>query len=162
MSRILLVIDVQKQFKDNKGTYEKIEDFCKEYRAEYDIILPTVFQNNEDCNPNYIKHLRWRGCTEAAVIDSAIYPKNVFNLDLACVEVKHGYASDYIFKIADKYDIDIVGCDSDACVLATAFKLWDSGYNFRILTEYVYTTAEDFNNETVIKIMRRNFGDCVI
>ena len=62
--------------------------------------------------------------------------------------------------------IDIIGCDADACVMAICFQLWDLGYtNLHILTDYIYTTADDFygiTREVWINIMRRNFGDCVI
>lgn len=57
---------------------------------------------------------------------------------------------------------DIIGCDADACVMATAFTLWDKKADFRILSDYIYTTSEESTKEDVMKIMRRNFGDCVI
>ena len=161
--KILLVIDLQKEFKDKNGKYEKIIKYCENNRDNYDIILPTLFCNNYDINPNFIDKLNWSGCDHTTSESLAIYPKNNMNLDKICYEYKYGYASEYIFKIANKEDsIDIVGCDSDACVLATAFELWDKGYNFRILTDFIYTTANDFTNEDVIKLIKRNFGTCVI
>lgn len=62
----------------------------------------------------------------------------------------------------EEYPIYVMGCDSDACVLATAFSFWDKGYSFRILSDLVYTTADGFDNETIVKLMKRNFGDCVV
>ena len=73
-------------------------------------------------------------------------------------------------KVAQKEDgkympdlrFDVIGCDADACILATAFSLWDRGDNFRILSNYIYTTATDFSKEDILKIMERNFGNCVV
>lgn len=58
--------------------------------------------------------------------------------------------------------LDIVGCDSDACVLATCYKLFDNGIDFTILTDFLYSTSRDTSiNDSAIKIMKRNFGSCV-
>lgn len=47
--------------------------------------------------------------------------------------------------------------------MAVCFQLWDAGItNFRVLTEYCYTTANNFSKEDVIKIMKRNFGKCIV
>ena len=164
MSRILLIIDLQKEFKDQYGMYEKTVNYCTKHYDEYDIVLPTLFCNNYDINANFRDKLNWTGCENVTSNSLAIYPKNSLNSNIVCFESKHGYASKQIFEVADKDKdvIDIVGCDSDACVLATAFKLWDAGYNFRILTDYIYTTAEEYSNEDIIKILKRNFGKCII
>ena len=47
--------------------------------------------------------------------------------------------------------------------MAICFQLWDEGItNFKVLTEYCYTTSKDFTKEEVIKIMKRNFGKCIV
>lgn len=157
--KVLLVIDIQKEFRDKNGMYEKVVNYCTEHRGDYDIILPTLFCNNYDINPNFKDKLHWNGCSHTTSDSVAIYPKNNTNINMVYYEYKHGYASKQIFKIADKNNdtIDIVGCDSDACIMATAFRLWDEGYNFRILTDYIYTTSEEYDNKDVIKILKRNF-----
>lgn len=161
MAKILLAIDIQKEFKDNNGMYEKVVDYCEVNRGNYDIIFPTYFCNNYDKNANFVDKLDWNGCNHTTNRSLVIHPKN---LDVSNCECKYGYASKDILKIADKEKdiIDIVGCDSDACVLATAFRLWDEGYNFRILTNYIYTTAKKYTNKDIIRVFRRNFGKCVI
>jgi hypothetical protein len=157
--RILLIIDLQEQFHDKEGDFERIRDWCENHRDEYDIILPTFFKNNTYFNPKFVQNLHWDGCSSASAADLAVTSKGIKQ---GYAEKKHGYASKDIFKIATRKDeIDVVGCDSDACVMATAFGLWDKGYNFRVLSKYVYTTGE-VDNDTVIKVMRRNFGDCVV
>ena len=58
-------------------------------------------------------------------------------------------------------EIDIIGCDSDACVLATCFALFDGGYQFKILTPYIYSTGGDVMHNEAYDIMVRNFGKAV-
>lgn len=75
----------------------------------------------------------------------------------------HGYGTPELSQYISKDDeVTVVGCDTDACVLALCFQLWDMGVNFEVLTDYVYTTS---TNKAVIdgsiEIMKRNFGDCV-
>jgi hypothetical protein len=156
--KILLVIDIQKQFADNDGEYDKIIDFCNNNRDNYDVILPTVFKNEK--GSNFMKHLNYNDCVDSKNGDNAILPKTVN------VEIKSGYASKKILDICNKQEdiIDIVGCDSDACIMATCFKLWDAGYDFRVLSQYIYSSNDKygFTNDNVIEIMRRNFGNCVI
>lgn len=77
MSKILLVVDVQKEFKDKDGMYEKVVDYCNKYRDEYDIILPTLFCNSYDANPNYVDKLYWDSCDNTTSESLEIYPKIV-------------------------------------------------------------------------------------
>lgn len=47
--------------------------------------------------------------------------------------------------------------------MAMCFQLWDAGItDFKVLTEFCYTTAKDFTKEEVVKIMKRNFGKCIV
>ena len=180
--KYLLVIDLQKQFRDKNGEYEKCLRYIEEHRKDYQCIFSTVFsQNMKDnfcqnrhglglhhppqTNPNYMLHLNWNGCKD--VTDS--------DLQYACPEDKEwviyktGYSdnSEPSILTNDCFEFDdeihIIGCDLEACVMAICFQLWDAGYtNFKVLSEYCYTTAEDFTKEDVLKIMRSNFGNCII
>jgi hypothetical protein len=150
--RVLLVIDVQKQFVDNN--VEKVIRYCEDNRGSYDVILPTMFRN--DKNKNFKDKLNWYDCSNISYDDILVKPKNTE------IEVKSGYSSKKIFEVCSCKDkVDVVGCDSDACILATAFNLWDKEYDFRILSDYVYTTGK-IDNRTIIKVLKRNFGKCVV
>ena len=163
MVKILLVIDLQKQFRDNEGCYEKCLQYIRKNQNSY-CIIGTLFRNSR--GSMYTKHLCWDGCINAGVQDVE-YPFHK-------IIVKDGYSVDYEELMAaareaagpDEKDpqmsFDIIGCDADACVMATAFTLWDKKADFRILSEHIYTTSEEFTKEDVLKIMRRNFGDCTI
>ena len=174
-NKILLVIDLQKQFRDNNRNYERCIDYIKAHRNDYITVIGTYFINNDDSM--YEKHLDWNGCMDVTASDleypyDAAYCKYSYSANAG----EQAYNTmEYVLRNRDiikpgtfahpgdeEYPIYVIGCDSDACVLATAFSFWDKGYNFRILSDLVYTTADGFDNETVIKLMRRNFGDCII
>ena len=163
MKNVLIIVDLQKQFADeNKISYNKCLKFIEDNEKNYTQIVATIFKQNED-NINYKSHLNWNGCIDATIDDlefdtnnkKILYKNNYGTFNASFLQQHLQCEPDDI--------IDIIGCDSDACVLALCFSLWDNGYtNFRVLTDYVYTTANDFDNEFVIKLMRRNFGDCII
>ena len=153
---------MQKQFvDDNKEKYNKCLKFIEENEKKYDDITATIFRQDER-NTNYIEHLNWDGCKNATGKDLEFETRN------KGVVMKNNYGTfdadflKFYFHVEKEDNIDIIGCDSDACVLALCFSLWDNGYtNFHILTDYIYTTSKDFDNDAVIKIMKRNFGNCV-
>ena len=184
--KYLLVIDLQKQFRDKNGEYEKCLRYIEEHRKDYQFIFSTIFSQNikEDfkcetslnmnglishqflqINPNYMLHLNWNGCQDVKNSDlEYIHPE-----DEKCIISKTGYSDNskppmlttICFELDD--EIHIIGCDLDACIMAICFQLWDAGFtNFKVLSEYCYTTAEDFTKDDVLKIMRRNFGNCII
>lgn len=172
--KILLIIDLQKEFADvdnNLQNYNKLIQFVKENgnKGSYDKIISTCFRNGE--NPNFRCNLNWCECDNTN-IDSLEYVSYIEKL-IHTIIFKDGYSdrSDRIISvikelnntIPEDADIDIIGCDIDACVMAICFQLWDAGItNFKVLTEFCYTTAKDFTKEEVVKIMKRNFGKCIV
>lgn len=149
--KVLLVIDLQKEFYSAEK-YEKVLNFIQSSKNEYDMILATIFKNYIDKN-NFKEKLDWYDCKNTSLESIEFSPDEVI--------FKNTYGLNYS-NLNKKYHYDIVGCDSDACIMATAFNLFDAGYDFSILSEYIYTSTNRFENETVIKMMKRNFGKCVI
>ena len=171
MSKSLLIIDLQKQFADkNNGNrcYNKCLDYIKEHKSEYSNIVATLFKQDDD-NTNFQNHLNWDGCKNASCDDLEFYNDDIADI---VIITKNGYGDaseeQFLTHSCFKSDeqIDIIGCDADACVMAICFQLWDAGFkNIRILTDYIYTTADELygiTRETWINMMRRNFGNCVI
>lgn len=170
--KVIIAIDLQKQFKDNNGQYEKCLDYIKSHINDC-YVLGTVFYNYDDSM--YEKHLNWLECKDISLDDLS---ENVeYPFHKLILKSGYGLGSDNyfdfvlteIYKIASEkqnsespnIEFCLIGCDADACVLATAFTLWDKSLNFTILSDYIYTTAEDINIDNVLTIMRRNFGDCL-
>ena len=154
--KTLLIIDLQKQFKDKLGGYEKCLKYIEENRSSYDKIVATVFSPKPKSNPNFVNKLKWNKCMGISI--------ESLEFDLADVQIviKHGYSffPDAFFNRNEK--IDVIGCDADACVLGTCFGLWDAGIDFNILTDFIYTTSSIVSKNDAIKIMKRNFGECVV
>lgn len=165
MKKHLLVIDLQKQFSDTNGQYEKCLQYIKQHHNDYDSVYATLFKQNIDKNPNYVKHLNWDGCKQVCENDleyiDALDCKNIIYKYGYGDTSEHQFLTTALFSFHD--EIHIIGCDLDACIMAICFQLWDAGFNnFKVLTEYCYTTAKDINKEDIIKIMKRNFGDCIV
>lgn len=153
--RKLLVIDLQKQFKDKNGCYENCLSFIKE--SNYVKKYATVFTQNLNgkINHNYKSKLNWNDCLYCSKDDLEFIADEII--------LKNGYGIKNIGSIFNKNDkIDVIGCNIDACVMAICFQLWDMGIDFRILTDYVYTTSKDFSKNDIIEIMKPNFGKCII
>lgn len=173
--KILVIIDLQKQFADkgnNNKSYNKCLKFTKEHKNEYDLCIATLFKQDA-ANPNYELHLKQSKCSDSEFNDLEF--KDILKNSQCKFQVltKNGYglSADNLKQLyaclpSSLEQIDIIGCDSDASVMAVCFQLWDMGYtNIRILTDYIYTTADieyGITRETWIDIMRRNFGNCVI
>ena len=172
--KILLIIDLQKEFADidnDLHNYNKVMKFIKENgnKGSYDKIISTYFHNGE--NSNFRHNLNWYDC-DSTDIKSWEYLRYI-DKSMHTIIFKDGYGdrSDHVVSdiknfnnnITEDAEIDIIGCDLDACVMAICFQLWDAGItNFKVLTEFCYTTSKDFTKDEVIKIMKRNFGKCIV
>lgn len=147
--KVLFIVDLQKQFKDSFGEYEKCLEYISANRDSYDKIIATLF-TQKNPNPNYIRKLGWEGCSD---VDESDFE---FDLNDVTVITKNGYGLPYYdFDPNDEYFV--MGCDADACVMAICFNLWDKGIDFTVLSDYVYTTGKISKNE-ILKMYKRNFG----
>ena len=173
---VLVVIDLQKEFKDQNGMYEKCIDFIRQNIDNY-YILGTVWKNFD--NSKFERHLHYSECKDVeylpvgpGISPSIEYPFHELILkDGYGINSRGGfnYALDKIYKVASKQQnrccpnikFYLMGCDADACVLASAFTLWDRTSEFNIFTDLIYTTGGEDLLKHTIKIMERNFGDCV-
>lgn len=175
---VLLVIDLQQQFKDKDRNYKKCLEYLEQNCVAYDEIVFTLFSqfiNNEDggidYSDRYFRHLNWRGCEHTDVTDILMpdifsqqdeHGRNILHTPIRIIP-KNTYA----VKLPKEYDpitthIDVIGCDADSCVFATAFKLWDENYSFRVLKDYIFTTGPKIDMEQLMLLMKRQFGDCIV
>ena len=155
--KILFVVDLQKQFKDENGKYDKCLKFIEENKDNYDSIVATVF--TQDLygvrNPNFVRNLNYTDCAKSSKEDLEFYDKSTR------VVFKNGYGVPSVC-FADNDDIiDVIGCDTDACLLACCFQLWDTHKNFRVLTDYIYSVG-DVDGDYALRLLKRNFGKCII
>lgn len=155
MKKLLLVIDVQKEF-INEYTGEVLNRIKKLINSkEYDIVAFTRFINDE--KSVFYKKLKYRGCMNLEQQEIAIETGKwrVFNkrtYTLVNEEFKN-YIKDN--KIDEIY---ICGFDTDACVQKTALDLFEQEYNVFILKDYCMCYRGYELHEATINNLKRLIG----
>ena len=160
MKNILLVIDVQNGFinSSTENTKNEIVDLLKS--KIFDIIIATKFINNN--GSNFEKILKWNKLKnekeQEIVKDIEKYLDFIIEKD-----GYSGYTNDMINilksinnNLSDK--VYIVGFDTDGCVLATVFDLFEDGIRPIILADYCASTGGDEYNNAGIKVLQRLIG----
>lgn len=146
---ILFVIDLQREFvKDRRGqaVYDKLLEFIRKSRLEYDSIYAAVYKNGRNKNMSCI--LQWNEMRDIVPLD--------FRADKYFVHSGY-YPNDVkIFSKDDK--VTIVGFDTDACVLSACFALWNDDIPIKILANGCYSSGGKKMHEAGLDIMLRQFG----
>ena len=155
---LLLIIDLQKEFSGNQ-IYHDCIDFVQTHSKDYSVVLATHFKNQN--NLNFPQALHWDGC------DNTSLESLEFTIHPTCGQLIYYLKKNtYAIQLPEsfkEYDITIIGCDTDACVMATLFWLWDNGFtNVHLLSDYTYTTAKEYSKDDVLKMLKRNFGNWIV
>ena len=82
--------------------------------------------------------------------------KTIYNVCIYTTKIieKKGYGLDIYHYLPKYYDYDIIGCETDACILKIAYDLFDKEYNFYILKDYLYSNGK--YEEESLKVIERN------
>lgn len=162
MNKALMVIDVQKFFLTRKthGVVKQIQEYLKKNASEYQLVYFTIYKN--DPSAPVWRLSGWKDCT--ASLDTDICddikpfttPKNHFYknfLSAAKVtEINEGLRQNKISEV------DLCGFDTDCCVLATAYDLFDQGIKPVILENLTWSTSREKLHVPAIKMLLRNIG----
>lgn len=156
MSKLLLVIDVQRDF-INEYTVKKLEDIQSLVDSgKYDIVAFTRFINDE--NSILYNKLNYKGCMTKEqqeimlnTYDYKIFDKKTYT---AVNEELRKYISDNNIN-----QIYICGFDTDACVQKTALDLFEQGYNVCVLKDYCMCGQGEELHKEVIKNLKRLIGN---
>lgn len=145
--KTLIIIDLQKKFKPSQ---KLIDNIIKESK-KYNLVIATKFIKG---NPLFQKVLKYKKLDKED-LKLCELPDNTVIFE------KDGYAIsneviDYL-KSKQIKKVDICGLETDACVLASAFKLWDSGIEPNILYDLTKTSNPALQKATK-SITKRNFG----
>lgn len=153
MRKVLLVVDLQPEFKDSDGVYEKILEFVKSQEKDgtYATIVGIICGNKD--NSSFVKYTGWRKLIGGG--------KQIeYNPD---VEInKIGYGLTNYDNLSKSYHYDIVGFNTDACVLKVALDLFDRGYDFSVLSKYCYCRRGKERHSNGLAMLRYLVGDAVI
>lgn len=149
----LLIVDVQKEFltDSTRDRVPKIQKLTE--TGGYDYCILTYYKNSPQ-SASY-NRLHWYDGMDACADSLLIHPPAGL---LTVVEEKTTYSlphKDLPALVGHCSHIDIVGFDTDACVMAAAVNLFDEGYDFDVLGEYCASTNGHDYHEAAMKIINK-------
>lgn len=161
-NKALIVIDVQNYFLNSatKPIVKKIQQYLKNQSKQYAAVYFTVFKNNPQ-SPLW-KISNWQGCTGSPETDICnelaefTNKDNLFSKNILSAYKVPGIKSS--FKQNKITQVDLCGFDTDCCVLATTYDLFDSGIKPVILENLTWSTSKEKLHLPAIKIIQRNIG----
>ena len=147
--KILLAVDLQKEFMDKDGQYERILAFARSHTG-YDRVYATVCKNSPD-SP-FVKYDNWHSCLDG------VMPLE-FNADRVFEKYAYGLPD---YSLLDKdNEYHIIGFNTDACVLKVALDMFDRGYDIKVLTEYCYSSNGYDHHMNGVVLMQRLMSKAV-
>ncbi len=162
MKKALFVIDVQGFFenKNTRNIANKINKYIKKNKNKYSLIIFTIFKNNN--NSSLSKIFKWTDCSKGKHIEimkelSDLVDKNkiVFRNTYSLLKAPRLKEKLKKYKIEQ---VDICGFETDACILATTYDLFDSGYKPVILKNLCFSTSKEKLHKPALKIIERSCG----
>lgn len=155
---LLFIVDLQKGFinEHTKHLSAQVAEFIN--RANFADIVMSQFVNTPDgpCARILTWDKMMEGDPDTDIVDELkdynikIFKKNTYTA--LTQEVK-----DYILSRKTE-NIYLIGVDTDACVLKTAYDLFDGDIKFKIIADLCATTKGERVNKEVIELMRENIG----
>lgn len=162
MKKALIVIDVQKYFlsTETQRVVTRIRDYLKNSSDKYALIYFTIFRNDSDA-PLW-KISEWEGCSTSPDTDicdeikeftnnTNLFYKNI----LSAVKVPQIHEG---FKKNNISEVHLCGFDTDCCVLATAYDLFDQGIKPVVLDNLTWSTSKDNLHKAATQMIGRNIG----
>lgn len=137
---------------------EEVATFVRARRDEYSVVIASGFYNEPGSTYDRLvggDDLRDPGDVAIAadveqvadlVVTSATYSSLTPRAHQALVE-------------AEVREVHVVGIDTDQCVLATVFALFDAGYEPRVLEDLVASASGATCHEAGLVALRRAIGD---
>jgi nicotinamidase-related amidase len=166
MNKALIVIDVQKYFLTDKTKtiVKNISKYLKNNSQKYSVKYFTIFKN--DSHAPLWKISGWKGCINSHDIDicdeikaftnhNNLFYKNI--LSAAKVpQIIQGIKKNNISEVS------LCGFDTDCCVLATAYDLFDQGIKPVVLENLTWSTSKESLHNPAIQILKRNIGRALV
>jgi len=162
MKKTLIVIDAQKYFltEKTKPVIKKIQKYIFGNLISYDKIYFTIFKN--DSSSSLWRISDWKGCSKSPDTDICDELKkftnknNLFNKNfLSAIKIPQIQKG---LKENKTEEVHLCGFDTDCCVLATAYDLFDQGIKPVVLEDLTFSTSKDKLHAPAIKMLKRNIG----
>lgn len=162
MRKALIIIDAQKYFLNNKTKLivKKIHKFLKKNLQNYDTFYFTIFKNNYKSPLWNISD--WKDCTDSPDTDicdelKQFISKNnlIYKNILSAVKIPQIINE---IKRNNIQEVHLCGFDTDSCILATAYDLFDLGIKPVVLENLTWSTSKERLQQPAIKMLNRNIG----
>lgn len=162
MNKALIVVDVQNFFLNPKtrNIVKKIQEYLGKHFRDYKLVYFTIFKN--DPSAPLWQLSEWKGCSESPDTDICDEIKPFTNaqnlhyknfLSAAKVpEIKEGLQKNKISEV------ELCGFDTDCCVLAIAYDLFDQGIKPIVLENLTWSTSKEKLHAPALKMLLRNIG----
>lgn len=147
----LLVVDLQTEFAkgfEGKAVYERCLDFIQRAHPMYTIVAPIYINKT---NPNMHRLVSWNEMKDIKPLE--------FHADYIYAHSGYSIKEYPAFNHGDH--VDVIGFDTDACVLSACFDLFNLGVDFRILVNGCWSSGGRGMHNAALKIMDRQFGRAV-
>lgn len=166
MKKALIVIDAQKFFVTERTKLKvepivkKIAKYLKGNSNEYDGVYFTIFRNDSKSPLTQISE--WSDCSKSPDTDICNELKEFTNSEnlfykniLSAVKVQEIIKD---IKKKNIKEVHLCGFDTDCCVLATTYDLFDQNIKPVILKNLTWSTSKDNLHTSAIKMIERNVG----
>lgn len=140
--KVLLIVDLQPEFRDNDGEYDRILNFVRE-RKGFDLVIGTKCLN-PDGGP-WEKYTDWVDCKDSG-------KPLEFVPDIIMTKV--GYGLDSYDKLDKECRYYVMGYNTDACVLKVVLDLFDRNFDFRVLADYCYSNSSREHHLRGLELLR--------
>ena len=151
--KYLLVIDLQREFVKGihgKHVYARTLQYIYDHQRDYDGIYAAFYINNVEENANMIRLVGWTEMMNKDELEGLQFPYNY--------RATHtGYSIQQYPGFTKDDTVDIIGFDTDACVLNACFDIFNLGCKMRILTKYIYSSGGMLMHLCGKLCMRRQF-----
>lgn len=162
MKRALIVIDVQKGFvnKITKPVIKKIQTYINAQWTSYDLIIFTQYKNHS--KSNFVKNMAWHGFMTKKENDLVDEVKDFVNRDNLFIKDTYGsFVDDRVLNSLKEYDIqqvELVGFDTENCVLTFARDAFDRGFKVVVLKDLCASHAVPKLHKAALEIIEENIG----
>ena len=155
MKKLLLVIDVQKDFinEHTKKILPKINELVNSNKFE--LVAFTRFINDEDSI--WYKKLGYTGCMTKDGQEIVVDTNNNKIFDKKIYTAVNDELKKFI-KDNNVYEIYLCGFDTDACVQKTAIDLFEQNYDVYILKDYCMSNLGEETHNLYITNLARLIG----
>ena len=159
MKTALVVIDVQNYFINQHTDWLPTRIVQHVKSRPYDLVILTKFRNK--LGSNFTRILDWEKCFNSLETNLAAEMRALTDPVILNREGKTSAYTRELAGLLDKHGITklyLCGVDTDACVLATAFDVFDSGRDFEIIEDLCASTGGPEQHRAALRIIQKQLS----